>query len=187
MSLIVAYLLLGFFFLMERLLRQGEQAKTLEAGESDRNSTLLIGLAFAAAVVLGPVLTYNNIGRVAHAEIVGWIGVAIIVAGTVLRFLAMRTLGVFYTRTLRVSRNQAIVQSGPYRLIRHPGYLATMMIWIGAGLAAQNWIAALLIALLMIGAYTYRIRSEEAMLLNAFGDDYRNYRSRTWSLVPFVY
>ena len=45
------------------------------------------------------------------------------------------------------------MQSGPYRLIRHPGYLGTLLFWIGLPLALANWIALLLVMLLMVVAY----------------------------------
>src|SRR5258708_1479204 len=57
------------------------------------------------------------------------------IIGLTLRVWAAQVLGRFYTRTLRTTDKQRIVQSGPYHLIRHPGYLGTILIWIGAGLA----------------------------------------------------
>jgi protein-S-isoprenylcysteine O-methyltransferase Ste14 len=99
----------------------------------------------------------------------------------------MRVLGAFYTRTLRVSSKQHIVQQGPYRLIRHPGYLASIFLWIGGGVAVLNWITLIVIVAVMPAAYTYRIRSEEAMLSQTFGEEFTAYKAHTWKLIPFVY
>jgi protein-S-isoprenylcysteine O-methyltransferase Ste14 len=62
-----------------------------------------------------------------------------------------------------------------------------LLAWLGAGLATANWAVALAIAVLMTVAYRYRMVAEEAMLLDAFGDRYKEYMARTWRLVPYVY
>ncbi len=80
-----------------------------------------------------------------------------------------------------------IVQEGPYRLIRHPGYSGSLLVWIGAGLVTSNWIVLIVVTLVCISAYLYRIRSEEAMLVAEFGEEYENYIRRTRRLIPFVY
>jgi hypothetical protein len=62
-----------------------------------------------------------------------------------------------------------------------------LLLWLGAGLSAENWIAATTIMVFMVGAYARRIQTEEAMLAATFGDDYTRYSGRTWRLIPFVY
>lgn len=114
-------------------------------------------------------------------------GLALMVAGVGLRVWAMRVLGEYYTRTLRTAQQQNLVDRGPYRVIRHPGYLGVLMLWVGAGLATANWMATLLIALVMFVAYHYRIQSEEQMLAATFGEQYRQYAGRTRRLIPFVF
>jgi protein-S-isoprenylcysteine O-methyltransferase len=109
------------------------------------------------------------------------------VGGMGLRYWASRVLGRFYTRTLRVAGDQELVERGPYRMIRHPGYSAALLLWAGAGLATVNGLAAAVLMLVMLGSYLYRIRCEEAMLLASLGTPYQSYMKRTWKLVPFVY
>jgi protein-S-isoprenylcysteine O-methyltransferase Ste14 len=99
----------------------------------------------------------------------------------------MRVLGEYYSRTLRVTEAQVIVTKGPYRVVRHPGYPGTICVWIGFGLGNSNWIATVTVALLLFGVYGYRIRSEEVMLIDTFGEQYQAYRQRTWRLLPFIY
>jgi protein-S-isoprenylcysteine O-methyltransferase len=116
-----------------------------------------------------------------------WIGVAAIAVGLALRAWGMTVLGRFYTRTLRVVDDQRVVTAGPYRLIRHPGYAGSLLVWTGYCLGVGNWVALVVVAALMLGAYGWRIRSEERLLADAFGDEYRHYQRRTARLVPFVY
>ena len=79
------------------------------------------------------------------------------------------------------------MQDGPYRVIRHPGYLGIMLMWGGAALATVNWITALIVVVGGVAVFSYRIRSEEAMMAEAFGERYTAYEDRTWRLVPFIF
>ncbi len=63
----VAYGLIGCFFVAERLLRQGESAKSLEEGQADPGSTRAIGTAFGLAMLVAPLLNRLSIGRY-HGE-----------------------------------------------------------------------------------------------------------------------
>ena len=75
---------------------------------------------------------------------------------------------------------------GPYRLVRHPGYIGSILVWVGSRLAV-NWLVAAATALVLLPVYAYRISAEEQMLVDHFGDAYRTYKARTWRLVPFVW
>jgi protein-S-isoprenylcysteine O-methyltransferase len=184
LSLLAAYAIFGLFIVVESRLRQGEEAKTLEAGAADEGTTRLIGASFGAALVGMPLLALLGPGRMAVPRIVG---PAVMGLGLGLRIWAASVLGRFYTRTLRTADDQALVRSGPYRLIRHPGYLGSLVIWLGFGLSAANWLATVAVAATMAYAYTRRIRSEEAMLQTSLGEPYREYMRTTWRLIPGVY
>jgi protein-S-isoprenylcysteine O-methyltransferase Ste14 len=174
------------FFAMEPLFRQGKAAKSLERTASDKGSSTLIVLLFWIVIILPPLLNFMQVGQTKSSGI-SWLGLLIMLLSLVLRFWSMRVLGEYYTRTLRVTNTQAIVSQGPYRVIRHPGYLGTIFVWIGFALAVGNWIATIILAILLFGVYGYRIHSEEAMLIDRFGNEYQEYRKQTWRLIPFIY
>jgi protein-S-isoprenylcysteine O-methyltransferase Ste14 len=187
---LLAYGLLGVFFALERRLRQGQAAQSLEAGAFDRESTRLVGRAFVIStlgLLLAPGLNLLRRGRTSISPPAGWVGLGLMVSGIGLRAWANRVLGAFYTRTLRVAANQPLIEQGPYRLLRHPGYSGSLLLWIGAGLATANWLVTSVIAIVTGSAYVYRVRSEETMLEQTFGPAYQDYRQRTWKLIPFVY
>ena len=183
---VIAYLLVAAFFAIELSIRQSGSARSLETTDSDRGSTLLIGASLGVAVILPPVLDFLGVGQI-HLPAISWLGLGIMLLGIGLRAWSMRVLGAFYSRRLRVTDRQVIVTQGPYGVIRHPGYLGSILFWVGFGLALANWIATLVLALPMLGVYIYRIRVEEAMLLTTFGDHYRQYCQHTWKLLPFLY
>ena len=135
-----AFVLVAGFFAIEVLLRQGTPAKSLKTTDSDKGSTLLVGASIGAAIILPPLLNLLQVGQIA-LPIVSWLGLVIMLLGLGLRVWSMRVLGAYYSRTLRVADTQVIVTQGPYRVVRHPGYLGTILLWVGYGLALANGIA----------------------------------------------
>lgn len=188
-TLVAAYALIAMFFALERLLRRGSAARSLRVQPSDRGTTRLIGAAYGFALNAGlaaPLLSARGLGRLPGGP-VPVIGLVVMIFGLIVRVWAARTLGRFYTRTLRVAEDQTVVRSGPYRLVRHPGYAADLLQWLGFGLASRNAIVAAMIGLVMSLAYARRIQVEEAMLARQLGDPYRVYMQETWRLVPSLY
>jgi protein-S-isoprenylcysteine O-methyltransferase len=190
LTTIIAYALIAFFFLAVESRRKNQTARTFRTGRFDRGSQRALALGIGVAeigLIAGPVLNYFGIGHLARGEIVGWAGVALMVDGIALRHWAGRTLGAYFTRTLRVQDSQHIVTDGPYQIIRHPGYAGALLLWVGAVCATANWPAIAVVTPIIIGAYVYRIRCEETMLASTFGEQYEMYQARTWKLVPLVY
>jgi len=184
-----AYLLLIVFFIFEGRLRQGEAARSREAGQHDQGSTNYVGAAFGLSMVcllLAPLLDYFKLASLIPPALTV-AGLALAAGGLALRLWAPRVLGQYYTRTLRVAEQQTVVDAGPYHYIRHPGYAGLVTLWIGAGLASGNLLVAVVIALAMFTAYAYRIRAEEVMLAATLGQAYRDYQKRTKRLIPFIY
>ncbi len=184
---LLGYFLLLSFFYMERRLRRGSEAKSFEEGQFDRRTTRWLGYAYFVSILAllsTWILDLLHIGRLPHW--VGWLGVFLALCGLLMRAWANRMLGPFYTRTLRVSADQGIIRKGPYRLIRHPGYLGMILMWLGASLATGYWIVILIVMVAILAAYHYRIQNEEEMLLRTL-PDYAEYRSKTWRLIPLLY
>jgi protein-S-isoprenylcysteine O-methyltransferase Ste14 len=185
-STLVSCVLFATFFVLERVLRQGDEAVSLEAGPSDRGTSGLIAVGFASTLasgLLAPVLGRLGPGKTAGpGPIVA--GQGMMLAGLAMKVWAMRTLGRFYTRTLRTAADQTVVQDGSYRLVRHPGYVGTLLIWAGFGWAMRNWLLGLLNTMVLLAVYGRRIQVEEAMLAETLGEPYREYQRRTWRLVP---
>ncbi len=76
--------------------------------------------------------------------------------------------------------------SGPYRWIRHPVYVATLLTNIGAGLLSSNWVLTFVPALLHLAAMLRRIPREEAFLQEALGARDVSYMQRTGMIFPSV-
>ncbi|MFI2607327.1 methyltransferase family protein [Kitasatospora sp. NPDC018619] len=168
------------------LRRRGDRAVgTWQADRRDRGSTRLLLGCYLLSVPAVVLLDRAAVGELPDGA--RWFGVALVAAGLALRAWGMRTLGRFYTRTLRTVDAQCLVRTGPYRLIRHPGYAGSLLVWAGYAAGTGSWAAALVVAALLLAAYGWRIAAEERLLLDAFGSEYARYRRVSKRLVPFVY
>jgi len=115
------------------------------------------------------------------------IGVATIVAGSVLRRHCWRLLGASFTGDVRARPDQAIITTGAYTLLRHPSYSAGILMNTGIGLALGSWASTALLALAAFGVYSYRIAVEERTLLAVVGEPYREFMRTRRRLIPFIY
>ncbi len=93
-------------------------------------------------------------------------------------------LGGFWSATLQLKENHQLVTKGVYRRIRHPMYLSFLTFSAGNALALPNYIAgpAMMVAILVLIAF--RVGPEERMLLEEFGEEYEEYRKRSYRLIP---
>ncbi|MBW4652542.1 MAG: hypothetical protein KME20_05795 [Kaiparowitsia implicata GSE-PSE-MK54-09C] len=106
-----AYFLIACYFVIERSLRQGQQALSLKAGEADAGSSQVLwvsGVISILLVIAAPILNTRQIGYWDNAT-VGSIGLTLMLGGLAMRYWAAKTLGEFYTRTLQIIEAQEIV------------------------------------------------------------------------------
>src|SRR5205085_5207086 len=113
-----------------------------------------------------------------------WIGTVLLIAGSALRRHCFHVLGKFFTGAVMVQSDHAVVDRGAYRWVRHPSYTGGMMMFLGIGVAAGNWVSVAVLTLIPIAVYTYRVRVEERALLATLGDSYRAYMQTRKRFVP---
>lgn len=115
------------------------------------------------------------------------IGVGVFVLGSVVRATAIRTLDRHFTYKLTIRQDHTLIQHGLYRWIRHPSYTGTLLEVTGMMLAARSWIGMLLFIASAGTIIGIRIRREERMLTEHFGQEYKEYMKRTWRLFPGLF
>ncbi len=108
-------------------------------------------------------------------------------AGLALTAWAYRTLGRFFSLDVQTENDHKVVDRGPYRLLRHPGYAGVLLGLLGLGVALQSWVSVLVLLLAATAALAYRIQIEEKFLIAELGDEYVQYIARTKRLVPYVW
>ena len=148
-------------------------------------------LAFALLGLLVIPAVYALIGFPARLDrpfipAVAWLGLVPLCAALWLFRRSHVDLGRNWSISLEVREQHALVTTGVYRLIRHPMYTSFFLLGLAQMLLLSNWLAD---ASGLIGAgvlYAFRVRREEAMMLECFGDDYRAYMADTKQLIPWI-
>jgi protein-S-isoprenylcysteine O-methyltransferase Ste14 len=107
------------------------------------------------------------------------------IVGMALRWYAIWVLGASFTCDVATRPGQEVVQSGPYRWMRHPSYTGSLMTVLGVLLCCDNLVSPAALAVAVAG-YAYRIRVEERALATDLGSAYRDYMKRTKRLIPFL-
>ncbi len=147
-----------------------------------------INAAIFSAIPLAFAVAAQSFGRFPFEwQSLRWTGLALVVGGAALRWLAVLTLGSRFTVDLAIAANHELVRRGPYRILRHPSYSGALLSFVGLGVALGNF-ACVAVLLLPVGfAFLNRMRVEEEMMCAAFPQDYPAYRRATWALAPFIY
>jgi protein-S-isoprenylcysteine O-methyltransferase Ste14 len=113
-------------------------------------------------------------------------GLSLFIVGMSIAIVAVRTLKRFYSSTLVTREDHKLITHGVYRLARHPIYLGVLIAIMGVPVYAPSLIGFLILSLL-IPIILFRIKMEEEMLTEYFGDEYQAYRKTTKKLIPFLY
>jgi protein-S-isoprenylcysteine O-methyltransferase Ste14 len=146
-----------------------------------------IGLAFMIALIVYAV----NPARMAWAAVplppwIRWAGFCVLIASNALLFWTLHMLGRNLTDTVVTRKEHTLVVRGPYRWVRHPFYCGVALVILSTSVIAANWFLMVTgpIALAML---VVRTPTEEAKLVERFGDDYRTYMSRTNRFIPALW
>lgn len=159
------------------------------AQRRDRGSYALIMVSMFAGVFLAFFVGFGVPAATItwQQPLVFWTGIVLMLAGAAFRWYAIKVLGRFFTRSVATRAGQYVVDTGPYRLIRHPSYTGALVTMLGLGLAMTNWLSVILVMAGALIGYEYRVRVEERALCEGIGDAYREYMRRTRRFVPFVW
>jgi protein-S-isoprenylcysteine O-methyltransferase Ste14 len=147
----------------------------------------LLGLLFLAmflfplAYSTTPWLNFANYSLPVWA---GWLGVVLICVALWIFWRAHADLGLNWSPSLEIRKEHKLITNGIFGYIRHPMY-ASQWVWVIAQpLLLQNWIAGFLSIVVWAIFYFLRVPPEEKMMLDTFGDEYREYMKRTGGVIP---
>ena len=174
----------GAFLLAEILqslrTRRGATRVNLAAELLLRLTIVAAVLALAAARALVPQLTVGGRWLFVAGVVVTWLGL-------LLRWWSFLTLGRYFTVVVQTSADQPVIDTGPYRRLRHPSYTGLLAAIGGCGLMVGNLAGTAAAVALVAVALVHRIGIEERALLAALGEPYRAFAAGRARLVPFVW
>jgi protein-S-isoprenylcysteine O-methyltransferase len=153
----------------------------------DRGSHLLLWIVFVGSITAGCAVGLSHAGpKLLPAEFWSGFGAALFAAGMTFRWWAIVHLGRFFSVDGAIARDHKIVDSGPYRFVRHPSYTGLLLQCVGLALVLGTVLSLIIIVVPTLLVLFYRIRVEERALLTNLGDGYADYSRRTKRLLPGV-
>ena len=188
MNFSIASLLGLIYILSEALLAVSRRAKTGGSTLHDRGSLGLLWVVISLSVTLAfSVARRYPAAAMGHLEALRIMGIGAFVLGLVIRWYSIVHLGRFFTVDVAIASDHRLIDTGPYRFVRHPSYSGALMAFLGLALCLGNWASLVLIVMPVLLVFLRRMQVEEAALLQAFGDRYRDYSRRTKRVIPAIY
>lgn len=157
--------------------------------EPAQDSLAFLQLLALAAKLAALLLAWLGIGLV-RKELslpVFLAGLALMLLGSLLRRHCFRMLGASFTVEVRAGADQPLVSQGAYRFLRHPAYLAGILMLAGFGLGTTSVLSTGLMVVTGLLVYIRRIHAEERALVDAMGERYQSYAAARKRLIPFIY
>jgi protein-S-isoprenylcysteine O-methyltransferase Ste14 len=155
----------------------------------DRRETSVLAVALLGLFVIPCLYTFAGFPAALDRPFIpaiAWLGLVPLGAALWLFRRSHVDLGRNWSISLELREQHALVKTGVYRLVRHPMYSSFFLLGVAQMLLLSNWLPDAS-GLLGAGAfYAFRIRREEEMMLESFGDDYRAYMAETKQLIPWL-
>jgi len=160
---------------------------TMLKEESNDLSFWLIAAGMVAAFFLPPIEYLFLTAVLPRMEWMQPAGLTLITLGSALFIWARRTLGKYYSGHVSVVEGQPLVQSGPYRFVRHPAYAGYFLMSLGLALGYSSLFGVAAIVFLLLPATIYRLRQEDTILAGRFGSEFKEYAARVARLIPGIW
>jgi protein-S-isoprenylcysteine O-methyltransferase Ste14 len=182
--IIVFSILYGLFeIFMSR--RQKDKREISKSG--DKGSIWLLTISISIGYWLSFIIGATKTGRIYHWNTFFAIGSILALTGLIIRVTSILQLKQQFTYTVTKIENHKLIETGLYRIIRHPGYLGQLIIFLGISTCLSNWISILLMIIPVFLGYLNRINVEEKFMVKNMGQKYLDYRKRTKRLIPKIY
>jgi len=181
--------ILGLIYVVSELgLAVKKRAKAGETRNQDRGSLGLLWIVIVSSVTLACSISYLlPAAGMGAAPTLRFLGTAVFAAGLAIRWYSIIHLGRFFTVNVAIATNHRLIDTGPYRFVRHPSYTGALMAFLGLALCLANWASLVVMVVPVFLVFLRRMHVEEGALLQALGDQYRGYMNRTKRLIPAVY
>ena len=181
-SAVFILIFISYFFLLKKPLGYNK------GKVYDRRWTQIYIASVGIAVLSGFLLSFGKIGRIeGHGVFWFFSGLIFMLAGSIIRLVALRTLGKYFSIMVAIQQNHTLVKKGIYSLIRHPAYTGLFLFMLGMGLSLGNWLSLFIIFAASVTIVFVRVPLEEKALIEKFGDEYRSYMKKTKRYIPYLF
>lgn len=188
-KIIVVLTMVAWYILRFRYARRSHRTPITHSDRDWRETTLLL-ISLTGLGILPLLYAATGFPRFADYAFhpaVAWLGLFCAIGALVLFRLTHKALGRNWSVSLDLRENHRLIADGIYRHVRHPMYSAFWLWALAQALLLPNWIAGPA-GLVGFGILFFgRLRREEQMMLNSFGDEYRVYMEKTYRIIPGIY
>ncbi len=179
----------GWFIIRYPYDRRARRARKIRRNV-DAREVISLAVSTAGLGIVPAAYAFGNVPRFADYPFhlaLAVLGAVIFAAALWLFRKTHKDLGTNWSVTLEVRAEHKLVTQGVYNRVRHPMYSAFWLWAVAQALLLPNWIAGPA-GLIGFGTLFFlRVAREEQLMIDTFGDDYRNYMKRTARVVPGIY
>jgi len=185
--IIIAFSYFYGFFEIFMSMRQRRLRKMEIVKSGDRASIWILIILIAVGYFLSFRIGVTKLGRIYYWNTFFAVGIFLVITGMVIRIKSILTLKQHFTYTVTKIENHELIETGLYKIVRHPGYLGQILIFTGTAVSLSNWISVILMLVAVLLGYIYRIKVEEQFMIKQMGKTYTDYQKRTKRLIPFIF
>jgi protein-S-isoprenylcysteine O-methyltransferase Ste14 len=154
----------------------------------DKSTLRILWITITVSITAGIYLRRFGYGEIdSLAELFYYAGIVFILIGLIVRWMAISKLKHFFTVNVSIQEDHRLIRGGLYKHVRHPAYLGSLTSFFGLGLSFHNGLTLVVIFVPILFAFIHRISIEEEVLIEEFGEEYRNYSKMTSRLFPGIY
>jgi protein-S-isoprenylcysteine O-methyltransferase Ste14 len=113
------------------------------------------------------------------------IGLLIVVFGFIICILAREYLSINWSGKIMLQERHALIQNGPYKIIRHPIYSGLLVMMLGSSIIIGNLIDFIWVFFCLFGLFR-KAKQEEKLLSGEFGESFEQYKNKTKMLIPYI-
>jgi protein-S-isoprenylcysteine O-methyltransferase Ste14 len=151
-----------------------------------RQSVLVFILAILAIIVIrlfGPGILLLQV--IPDTVLTGVAGVTITTAGLAFATWSRIHLGKFWSSMVLIKAGHHLIRTGPYRIVRNPMYAGMLAALVGAVVAIGDLMAFVVVGIIIIGLWM-KIKAEEEILQETFGEEYTRFKREVKALIPYI-
>ncbi len=167
---------------LQRLLETFKRRGTA-AGQQQMRWSFYAFFTLHTAILIGALVEYLVV-RQRLSPLWSGLGLALYAASLVVRTVAIRMLGKFWSLHVEIRSEHQLVREGIYNVVRHPAYAAIALEVLSIPLVVNAWWTLAFAAATYLPLLLWRMQREESALVEKFGDGYRAYQQEVGALIP---
>lgn len=147
---------------------------------------ILIQVFSLAIVILAPYSDRHSFSVFASTDLLRYIGLLLVIPGFILMQAGEKHLAKQFSIQVTLQEDHKLIQSGPYKVIRHPRYLGIVTFFLGISFVFRSLLTTIIV-IVLAAILIWRIFAEENLLHQEFGTAWETYCKTSWRLIPFIF